>query len=218
MASGVLRGELIAHKAHIQGWFVPQLMRVHCLVHNGFAQRVSHLGTEVTNYLQQHYESTRFYTLPAEPFFTRRQRKNSAEIVLTLYWVCASRSWSRFQTQDKSQSHSGRHVDFRTEGSTLALPKIRCAHCLNRFDRSDWPRNLGCSNLRLDTISAEHLLLALWWVLGRLCSQGAGFTTFLHLIHFVACVTVFLSLCLSQRAREGRRLEGIGTGEIPYAR
>ena len=45
-------------------------------------------------------------TLPADPFLTGRGGRDSTEIVLSLYWVCASRCLETFQSQANSWSHS----------------------------------------------------------------------------------------------------------------
>ena len=45
---------------------------------------------------------------PAEPFFTRRERKDSAEIVLTQVFIeyVQAVAWRQFQILAKSRSHS----------------------------------------------------------------------------------------------------------------
>ena len=114
-------------------------------------------------------------TLLAEPFLTRRERKHYRNRVTSLLSMRKPLLGNSFKASPSLDRTPSRHVEFPTEGSilTFALSKKRCARSLNRFDRSDLPRNLGCGDFKtLDKFSAEPLFLAFCRVLERLCSQG----------------------------------------------
>ena len=61
-------------------------------------------------------------TLPADPFLTRRGRKDSTGFIEYAQAV----AWRRFKARPTLARTPRRHIDFRTEGSilTFALSKI----------------------------------------------------------------------------------------------
>ena len=70
--------------------------------------------------------------------------------VNSLLSVCKPLFEDFFKPRPRLDRNPKRHIDFRTEGSIVnfASSKKRCVRCLNRFDRSDYSRNLGCGDLK----------------------------------------------------------------------
>ena len=120
------------------------------------------------------WQSNLASTLLAEPFLTRREREDAPEIVLSLYWICASRCLETVSNPGQVSlalmtpcwfSYWRLDFDLRLVKSKMrALPKPVWPEWLAQKVGLRRPK-------RLNTFSGERLFLALWRVFERVCPQ-----------------------------------------------